>query len=461
MRLSADRVTEFYWGVGTSSYQIEGAANQGGRGKSIWDTFCERRGNVKNGESGAVSCDFYHRFADDMKLLKDLGVNAFRFSLSWPRILPDGTGRPNPEGIDFYNRVIDTAVRYGIEPFLTLYHWDMPESVQLKGGLLNRDTAGWFGEYAEVAAKAFGDRVRHFITVNEPQCIIGDGLVNGVHAPGARIYGERLTAAIHNLLLCHGRAVSAVRAVRSDATAGLVNCAVGFYPASDDDATVEAARQATFALYDALPYSLSLYCDPVYLGAYPQAYTDSCPELADIVRPGDMAEIGQDCELFYQNVYSGSPLSLRDGQTFEPPAESGPPANSLGWRVDENGLYWIARFVYERYRKPVIIAENGYCGLDNVCLDGKVHDADRIDYLRRHIGKTLEAKRDGADIRGYLLWTLLDNFEWSYGYTKRFGLVHVNFATQKRTPKDSYYWYRDFLKSTAATADRTYTQKGV
>ena len=438
---------DFLWGVATSSYQIEGGADKADRGKSIWDTFCEGKGNVKGGADGKFACDFYHRFRDDLKLLKELGVNAFRFSLSWSRILPEGRGKVNPAGVDFYNQVIDILKSYDIEPLVTLYHWDMPEMLYRCGGLLNRDFAGWFSDYTEIAAKAFGDRVKHFSTINEPQCVIGDGLVTAAHAPGDRLNGGRMRAAIHHLLLCHGRAVSALRATLPHATAGFVNCAIGFYPENENAETIEAAKKSTFALYDALPYSLSLYCDPVYLGDYPKEYYEAYPDTEDFIRPEDLREIGQPCDFFYQNVYGGSPMGVKDGKPYSPPTKKGDPANGLGWRVDENGLYWISKFVYERYKKPVIIAENGYCGLDNVCLDGKVHDADRIDYLQRHIGKMTDAKKDGTDIAGYLVWTFLDNFEWTYGYSKRFGLVHVDFSTQKRTPKDSFYWYRDFLKT--------------
>lgn len=445
--LEREMLKKFYWGAATSSYQIEGGANSDGRGKSIWDTFCENTKNIRNGDTGTVSCDFYHHFEEDLKLLKDLGVNAFRFSLAWPRILPSGSGKINFAGIDFYNKIIDILKKYGIEPFVTLYHWDMPEEIQCKGGFLNRDTAEYFGEYTSVAVKAFGDRVKHFLTINEPQCIIGDGLTNAVHAPGERIYGKRLLRAIHNVLLCHARATSAIRAYAPSATVGLCNCAIGYYPMQETADNIEAAKKLTFSVYDALPYSLSIYCDPVYLGDYPEEFYRFYPEIADIIRPGDMKEIGQSCDIFYQNVYNGSPMGVSGGKPLFPPSEIGASANSLGWRVDENGIYWISKFVYERYKKPIVIAENGYCGLDNVCLDGKIHDMDRIDYLTRHIGKMLEAKKSGADICGYLVWSFLDNFEWSYGYTKRFGLVHVNFATQKRTPKDSFYWYKEFLKT--------------
>jgi beta-glucosidase len=436
---------KFLWGVATSAYQIEGAYNEDGKGLSIWDVYTKEDGKIFQNHNGDIACDHYHRFESDIELLKELGVNAYRFSVSWPRVLPQGAGKVNQKGLDFYNKIIDLLLKADIEPFVTLYHWDLPYELHLKGGFLNNDFSDWFYEYADTISKAFQDRVKFFATFNEPQCVIG-GYGTGDFAPRYKVLKLERLRAVHNLLLAHAKAVKAIKSHNNDAKVGLVTCGSAFYPVTANKDNIKVLTQAYQSQYD--ESSILIYTDPIFWGKYPEKCYSNYPDFYQNINPDDLKLISEPVDYLGINNYEGVPV-ISDGPNGfkEIQRYDGYPKTDTGWAVEEDGIYWMGRFLYERYQKPIYITENGMANNDWAHLDGRVPDPARIDYLRRHIGKVRQAIKDGVDIRGYFVWSFLDNFEWASGYSKRFGLVHIDYRTQKRTPKDSFYWYRDFIES--------------
>jgi beta-glucosidase len=447
----------FIWGTATAAYQIEGGWNEDGKGLSVWDRFTDTPGKIDSGHTGNIACDHYHRYAEDVALMKELGMSGYRYSLSWSRIIPEGAGDVSQKGIDFYNRLLDALLEAGVTPFVTLFHWDLPLALHNKGGWLNPDSPLWFAEYAHVCAKAFGDRIRHWMTLNEPQSNIIGGYTRGDQAPGLKIGIRDCLCAAHNMLCAHGRAVEALRkSVPQDIQVGFAPVGVGKYPATDSPEDIEAARKATFATlkHETPFYSLwsSAWCmEPVYNGIYP----DDMLELFDADMPAigsdDMKIISQPVDFIGANIYLMDPVIAADNDNgFEEiPASPNARKNKLGWPVEPPALYWGPKFLYERYKKLIYITENGFCNVDVVSTDGKVHDPQRIDFIQRyllHLGKAIQ---DGIDVRGYFHWTLMDNFEWAHGFTARFGLAYTDFETQKRIIKDSGYFYRDIAKSCA------------
>lgn len=438
----------FVWGTATSAYQIEGAAREDGRGPSIWDVFAHQPGKVLAGHNGDVACDHYHRFEQDVALMAQLGVKGYRFSISWSRVLPEGTGPVNEKGLAFYGRLVDCLLEHGITPYVTLYHWDLPYALYQRGGWLNPDSPRWFAEYAAVIGRALGDRVRHFITFNEPQVFIGCAFVQGVHAPGVRMERRECLQMAHHVLLAHGMAVQSLRAQVPGVQVGIAPTSDAMIPADESPEAVEAARKAFFATPggDDWVWSTAWWSDPVLLGRYPE---DGLRELeADLPAIGaeDMKLISQPIDFYGQNIYRGNPME-RDaqGQCRLAAHKPGAPKTAIGWYVDFDCLYWASKFLYERYQKPLYITENGMSCHDWISLDGKVHDPARIDYLHRHLRGLRRAAGEGVDVAGYFQWSLLDNFEWAQGYGDRFGLVYVDFETQQRLPKDSFAWYSQVI----------------
>jgi beta-glucosidase len=428
---------DFRFGASTAAYQIEGAVDEGGRGPSIWDTFCAEPGRIADGSSGALACDHYHRYAEDIALMRDLGLDGYRFSVAWPRIQPDGTGPPNAAGLGFYDRLVDGLLEAGIAPMATLYHWDLPQALEDAGGWLSRDTAERFGEYAALVADRFADRVAHWVPVNEPNVVTLLGYATGVHAPGSSLLFDALPVA-HHLLLGHGRAVAALRAAGANAV-GSANSHTPVHAASDNDADRAAAD-----LYDGLWNWL--FADPMLLGRYPEGFADAMPGPVD----EDLAAIAAPLDFYGFNYYNptrvadpGSPEATaaspaaRPGVPFVLLPVPGYPLTDFGWPVVPEGLREQLVLLDSRYPDlpPVYITENG-CAYDD-----PVHDRRRIDYLDGHLRAVAAAIEDGVDVRGYYTWSLLDNFEWAEGYTKRFGLVHVDYLTQVRTRRDSFDWY--------------------
>lgn len=452
---------DFLWGAASSSYQLEGGVNEDGKGLSIWDIFCKRPGAIIDGQTGEVASDHYHRMEEDVALMKALGLKAYRFSFSWPRILPNGTGAINPRGLDFYRRLIDCLLAAGIEPMPTLFHWDYPVTLFERGGWLNRDSADWFGEYAEVLAGALGDRVKYWITINEPQSFIGMGHLRslgseaggsrvpavGVHAPGIAYSTHDFLKISHHVLLAHGRAVLAIRSQSKKAcSVGYAPVGVVYYPVSDKPEDVQAARQMTFAVTKKNCENSAWWMDPLFFGTYPDSGLNLFGADMPAIPDGDMQTIAQPLDFLGVNIYFGFPVQAGpDGTGRLVPAKPGEPLNTMLWPMTPEALYWGPKFFYERYRIPLIITENGTSTTDWISLDGKVHDPQRIDFLHRYLLQLRRAIADGVDVRGYMAWTIMDNFEWVEGFTKRFGLIYVDYSTGKRIMKDSAAWYKDVI----------------
>ncbi|KXK60905.1 beta-glucosidase [Micromonospora rosaria] len=426
----------FRWGVATSAYQIEGGASADGRGPSIWDTFARTPGRIADGSSGDVACDHYHRHREDVTLLADLGVSAYRFSVAWPRVRPGGTGAANPAGLDFYERLVDDLLAAGIDPVATLYHWDLPQPLEDAGGWLNRDTAERFAEYADLVAARLGDRVKLWITFNEPFIHMSLGYGTGEHAPGHALLMDALPVA-HHQLLGHGLAVAALRA-RGAGPVAITNHYSPVVPAGDTAAD-RAAQRAYHALHN------RLFTDPLFGRGYPPGFE------SPVLRDGDLDVIAAPLDLLGVNYYN--PTGIRAAPPDAPlPFEivdlTGYPRTACDWPVVPDGLRTVLTWLHAEYGDalpPVQVTESGCAYDDEPDADGRVHDPERIAYLDGHLRAVRAALDAGVDITGYFVWSLLDNWEWAEGFDKRFGLVHVDYDTQARTPKSSYAWFRDLI----------------
>ncbi len=433
---------DFIWGVATSSFQIEGAATDDGKGESIWDRFCRVPGAIADASNGDVACDHYHRLESDLDLIAALGVDAYRFSVSWPRVQPMGAGEWNEKGLAFYDRMVDGLLARGIQPYLTLNHWDLPQALQDKGGWPNRDTVHRFVDYARGVQRRLGDRLAAITTHNEPWVIAMLGHENGTFAPGIK---SRKTAiqVSHHLLLSHGLALQALRADGCPARLGIV-----LNLAHTQAATRSAADLAKARLDDA--FGRRWYTDPLFKGTYPQEVLDALGADAPIVKAGDMAVIATTMDYLGVNYYFRV-MASADG-SFDL-KKSGAVMTEMGWEIYPHGLTELLLTLHREYTlPPVYVTENGGAFKDLI-TDGRVHDADRIEYLQTHIAAVAGAMREGVPMAGYMVWSLMDNFEWSSGYAKRFGIVHVDYATQQRTLKASAIWYREFLRQCHATRD--------
>lgn len=450
--------SNFVWGAATAAYQIEGSASVDGRSPSVWDVFAERPGKVYGGHTGETACDHYRRFEEDVALMKELGLKTYRFSVSWSRVLPDGRGRVNQKGLDFYSRLVDALLAAGIEPWLTLYHWDMPQCLQREGGWLNPATGDAFAELTRVLATALGDRVKNWMTLNEPQCFIALGHHAGLHAPGLTLGDDDIAKAIHYTLVAHGKSVRVLREIGGDGfKIGFVPTTRALIPATDSKEDIDACREQLFAFHPqpGSMWTFAAYVDPVILGEYPADYLARFEKHLPLGWRDDLSLISQKLDFCGVNLYAGELFAKSaDGVRMIPPVP-GAPQSALKWPVQPATLRWVPRFMWERYKLPILIAENGLALPDWVSLDGKVHDPGRIDYTWRYLLELEKAIDDGAEIMGYFHWSFLDNFEWSEGYKERFGLVHVDFETQKRTPKDSSLWYRRVMQTNGASLHET------
>jgi beta-glucosidase len=432
-------MSEFVWGVATSSYQIEGAANEDGRGKSIWDTFCKVPGKVANFDNGDIACDHYHRYKEDLDLMKWMGVKAYRFSVAWPRVIPDGVGRVNEMGLDFYDRLIDSLLEREIAPWLTMYHWDLPEALQLRGGWNNREVVEWFGEYAEVLTSRFGDRVKNWMTLNEPLCSAWLGHLYGDMAPGIKDLQTALNVS-HHLLMSHGLACQVIRSNVSEANVGIVINVTPAVPATDSQEDSNAAQLAD-------GFDNRWFLDPVFGRTYPADVIDALGASPEI-HSGDMKLIAQDLDFLGVNFYFRQTVAA-DQNSKPLPIRSVNRENvkrtAMNWEVHPQAFEEILLRISKEYSpKAIYITENGSAWNDEV-INGEIIDDERIDYLARHLDVMRSAKNQGAPILGYFAWSFLDNFEWAYGYEKRFGLIYVDYKTQKRTPKKSAFFYRQLL----------------
>lgn len=430
----------FIWGTSTAAYQIEGAHDADGKGLSIWDVFSHTPGKIAGGDTGDVACDHYHRYREDVALLAELGVDAYRFSVAWTRIFPEGRGKPNLKGRDFYDRLIDALLEHDIAPWLCLYHWDLPQALQERGGWTNRDVAFWFSDYAAYVAEAFGDRVAHFIMLNEPNVAALMGHLLGIHAPGLSDLGA-FSAAAHHFNLATGMALAYLRSLSSRWQLGTVLNLQPVHPKTEREEDLQAA-----ALLDAAWNRLFL--DPLYVGRYPQLLM---PLLAPQLRDGDLAQIQQPLDFLGVNFYSRT-LVQADmhsliGLALAPPPK-GARLTAMGWEVYPDALYEQLIDLKENYGNPkVVITENGAAFEDTLDDDAQINDLRRIRYLREHLLTLAQALEAGANVQGYFVWSLLDNFEWAEGYAKRFGLVYVDYATQRRIPKASYHWFKEVIAS--------------
>ncbi|MDI9508547.1 MAG: beta-glucosidase [Clostridiales bacterium] len=442
---------DFIWGAASASYQIEGAAYEGGRALSVWDTFSHTDGKIKNNDNGDIACNHYHLYKEDVQLMKELGIKAYRFSISWSRILPNGTGKVNEEGLKFYSDLVDELLKAGITPYITLFHWDLPQAIYYQGGWRNRDIADWFAQYTKVVVDALSDRVSHWITLNEPMCHILLGHHIGNHAPGEQNSVRESFRLLHNMNLAHGKAVETIRKhSKSPATIGIAPNPHPGVPVTNKKEDIEAARLFSLGGNNRGIFSNGWWLDPVLLGKYPEdgvkAMGKDFP--SEMIQDGDMELMSPKLDFLGLNLYYGTLIRHDDTHGFATcPREIGYPQNALKWHVLPEILYYMPKFLYEKYKLPIIITENGLTLPDWVSLDGKVHDPNRIDYMHRYLKELKKASKEGVDIRGYFAWSILDNFEWAEGYNERFGLIYVDYQTQKRIPKDSYYWYNKLIAS--------------
>jgi len=442
--------TNFIWGGATASYQVEGAASEDGRGLSVWDEFCRQPGKVWSGHSGDNACDHYHRYPEDVALMKEVGLKGYRLSVSWSRVLPTGRGKVNPKGLEFYDRLIDALLAANITPFITLFHWDYPYDLYCQGGWLNSDSSNWFADYVSVVVKKLSDRVSHWMTLNEPQVFLDLGHHNGTHAPGLKLGMSEVLRATHHALLAHGKGVQAIRAAsKTQSQVGYAPVGSVFTPASSEPADTEMAYRVTFSVHskDNL-WNNTWFSDPIFFKEYPADGLDAYGENVPEIHSEDMDIIGQPLDFYAFNNYQSRKVRAGAGGGPEfVPLPDGYPVTAFTWPVTPEGLYWGPKFFWERYKKPIYITENGMANLDWVSLDGQVHDPQRIDFTNRYLLALRKAIQDGVDVKGYFHWSIIDNFEWAEGYKLRFGMIYVDYPTQKRILKDSALWYKEVIAS--------------
>lgn len=441
---------DFIWGTATSSYQIEGAAFEDGKGLSVWDVFVREKGKIFEGHTGEVACDHYHRMKEDVALLAELGVGAYRFSLSWPRIMPHGIGSVNEKGLKFYSDLIDELLKHHITPYVTLFHWDYPNELEMQGGWLNPSSPDWFAEYTAVVAKAFGDRVKNFITFNEPQIFTWLGYDRCTHAPGIKYPVGRILAMCRNIALAHGKSVQKLREIVSDCRVGYApTCGNAYWPVKETELLAAKAKELQNSMGEEDWIHSSAFWNELFIkGRFhrqcPQLFGEDLPGLSE----GDRLLISQPLDFCGMNLYQGTSVNLSGaGELILGKLPAGHGKTGMGWPITPKAMYWAVKNFYDTYQLPLLITENGMSALDVISLDGGVHDPGRIDYLERHLSELKRAVSDGAKVEGYFLWSFLDNFEWEKGYDDRFGIVYVDYETQRRIPKDSFYWYQNMIKS--------------
>ena len=437
--------SDFTWGAATASYQIEGAWDEDGKGESIWDRYSHTSGKIIDHDTGDVACDHYHLWREDIRLMKELGIKAYRFSISWPRVLPEGKGTANQAGLDFYSRLVDELLKADIDPFVTLYHWDLPQRLQDEGGWPAREIVSAFCDYADLVSRLLGDRVRHWITINEPHIISFLGYLEGEHAPGHRSLQETLAAA-HHLLLSHGMAVPIIRQNSPGSEVGISLNLYPQTPASASEADREAAEHTDGSIN-------RWFLDPIAGRGYPQDILNFYDNPMEFIRQGDLDAAAAPVDFLGVNYYSRAiarSITVPEDQNLLRTVFSTGEFTDMGWEICPEGIYQLMERLHNYYDFPAIyITENGAACHDTIDPSGKVDDPARISYIQRHLLELRKAISLGVPVRGYFAWSLLDNFEWGYGYSKRFGLVYVDYPTQKRIPKSSAYWYRQVMNDNA------------
>lgn len=441
---------DFIFGASTASYQIEGSIDKDGKVESIWDRYTKVKGNILDNSDGSVVCDSYIKYKNDVKLLKKLGVKAYRFSIAWTRVINE-KNKPNKKGLKYYINLCKELRKYHIKPIVTLYHWDMPQWLEDKGGFLLDDISDYFMYYTDVVTKALDGLVSDYITINEPQCIMNLGHNLCVHAPGVKYDDKDMLKAIHNLLKCHGKAVKIIRENVKNSTVGFAPCARPMIPTVENDNLLyRKCYDKFFELNrdNEYPNNVSIYSDPIFLGDYPKEYYEMFKDILPNITKDDLRLISQPVDYIYENFYTGTYYSFDNDDKFvKNDFPFGYPEGNIDWlQVVPKTLYYGPKYLYERYRKPIIISENGFCNNDIISLDNKIHDPERIDYIRRYLIE-LERVAKEVPIKGYFYWSLFDNFEWNSGLKKRFGLVYVDYQTGERICKDSYYEYKKIIKN--------------
>lgn len=454
-----DFPNNFAWGAATAAYQIEGGADADGRGPSIWDTYSHdkkidslrNRMNILNGDTGDIACDHYHLYKEDVKLMKEMGLKAYRFSISWSRILPEGRGKVNEAGLAFYSRLVDELIEAGIEPYITLFHWDLPQALQDIGGWFNPEMPAIFAEYVKIVVKALSDRVTYWMTLNEPQCHIIIGHIIGECAPKLRVSDRQGFYLIHSILKAHGKGVQVIReyAVKKPQI-GIAPNPQAFYPATEREEDRKAAEKYSFRITTRNFWNSTWWLDPILLGRYPEdgirVFGEDFP--MEMIKPGDMELISQPLDFLGCNFYQGTKIMADEkGEPVVVPRKQGFDMTAFKWGVTPEILHYMPTFLYKRYNLPIYITENGLSMADWVSLDGNVHDPLRIDFMKRYLLELGKAIEEGTPVKGYFAWSLMDNYEWSNGYSERFGMIHVDYETQKRTLKDSAHWYREVILS--------------
>ena len=447
---------DFVWGAAASSYQIEGAWDEDGKGLSIWDMLTRQPGRIVDNGNGNIACDHYHRYKEDVELMGEIGLRAYRFSVCWPRVVPGGTGAVNPAGLDFYDRLVDGLLAKNIDPWVTLYHWEFPYDLFLRGGWLSPDSPKWFADYTAVVVDRLSDRVTNWLTLNEPQIFISYGYLGAdfEHAPSLKVGMTEGLLAAHHTLLAHGMSVQTIRA-RAHKTPRIGWAPVGVisWPATESPEDIAAARASTHGVCagDKLMNN-RWWGDPVVFGHYPEEGLQAYGKVVPKFKSSDFDIIRQPLDYYGMNTYYGDPvMATPDGGHAMAPMPQGYPQTLCYWKQTPEVLYWGPRFLAEHFKLPVVITENGLSNSDSVSLDGKVHDPQRIDFLNRYLLALQRAAREGVDVRAYFQWSVMDNFEWASGYRHRFGLIHVDYETQKRTLKDSSHWYREVIRTNGAS----------
>ena len=434
---------DFLWGAASAAHQVEGAYNEDGKGLGIWDALCE--GKVKHGENGNVACDHYHRYKEDVAIMKELGLKHYRFSISWPRVIPNGTGEVNEQGLQFYKDLVNELVEAGIEPMVTLYHWNLPMALYEQGGWKNVKSPEWFEEYTKVVVEALSDKVKYWMTFNEFQVFVGLGHIAGSHAPFEQD-PSAIIAITKNVLLAHGKSVKSIRKyAKQEVKIGIAPTGNSFVPKDESPESIEIARNKTFNP-DVAMFGNEWWADPIVLGVFPEEFLEKFGLTVSPFSKEELKEIHQPIDFYGYNVYQSMNYSI-DMKTRKEIRPAGYPITTTDWPITPEVLYWSTRFLYERYQLPILITENGMANTDFVMMDGKVHDPQRIDYIHRYLKHLKRAVEEGIPVLGYTYWSIMDNFEWSEGYDKRFGLVYVNYQTLERTIKDSGYWYSNVIKS--------------
>ena len=436
---------DFLWGAASAAHQIEGAYLEDGKGMGIWDTFEQETGYIIRNENGNVACDHYHQYREDVAIMKELGLKSYRFSVSWPRVMPEEYGTVNEKGLRFYIDLVNELTEAGIEPMVTLFHWNLPTAIYELGGWENPQVVDWFEQYTDVVTTALGKKVKYWMTFNEPQLFIGAGLNAGVFAPFEKKSTEALMRISKNVYLAHGKAVRIIRKNCQNSIVGMAPTGEIVIPRDMNAESIERARKLSFSMKkESFTSSITWWSDPVFFGKIPEDAQAIFGECLPVLTEEEWEIVTEPLDFYGFNIYQGLE-DLDSTEEYGPYAYPGSPKTSMDWNVTPEVLYWSCRFLYERYGKPIMITENGMSSFDWVSLDGKVHDPNRIDFLHRYLRSIKDAVSEGIPVLGYQYWSIMDNFEWINGYDKRFGLVYVDYRTQKRTIKDSACWYRDVI----------------